>query len=171
MAKKQAQEEHFEEIDVGDELLAWETWEFPPHERSRNWYIIAGVVGVVLIVSAILSGNFLFAIIVLMMGVILLMGHLRRPERITMHVTTLGLVLGTEFCRYRDIKDFSIIYDPPDVKLLYVDFHRLSHPLVALPLEGVNPNLLREALLPYIFENLDREEESLTDTLSRVYKL
>ena len=171
MAKTQEEEDYFEEIDVGDELIAWETWEFPPHDRSRNWYIIAGVVGVILIVTAILAGNFLFAIIVLMMGVILLVGHLRQPQRIMIHVTTAGLVIGHEFLRYRDIKDFAIVYDPPDVKILYVDFHHLTHPLVALPLEGVNPNALREALLPYIFENLDREEEALTDTVRRMYKL
>ena len=87
------------------------------------------------------------------------------------HLTTLGVVMGEEFFRYQDIKDFSIVYNPPDVKLLYLDFHRLIHPLVALPLESANPNAVRDALLPYIFENLEREEEGLTDLVSRVYKL
>jgi len=35
----------------------------------------------------------------------------------------------------------------------------------------VDPNAVRDSLLPYAFENLSREEEALTDMVKRLYKL
>lgn len=159
-----------EELDVGDALISWETWEFPPHQRSRLWYIVMGILCVVLLVYAVFSSNFLFAIVVLMFAVITLVNSIRKPRRLSVHVTTLGIVLGNEFFPYDEMKDFSIVYKPP-VKTLYVDFKNSWKPMASIPLEGIDPNQLREQLLAFVFENLDRDEESLTDTVARLYKL
>ena len=170
-ASKESQEDIVEEIDAGDAYLSWETWEFPPHDRSRRWYIIVSIIGVLLIVYAIFAENYLFAIIVLMMGVILFVNNLRHPDRINVHITNLGVVVGEEFYQYQDLKDFSVVYNPPHAKILYIDFNSVWRPLLAIPLEDVDPNLVRDYLLQYVFENLNREDEGLTDYLSRVYKL
>jgi hypothetical protein len=171
MEKKEVLHGDIQEIDAGEALVSWETWEYPPHERSTKWYIIASLIGIGLIFYSILTANFLFAIIILMMGVIMLVNALRHPDRIEVHITTLGLVVGNEFHSYKEIKDFSLVYEPPDVKLLYVDFNSRIHPLVAIPLEEVNPNDVRASLLPFAFENIEREEETLTDMVRRLYKI
>lgn len=171
MAEKQAIHGNVDEIDAGDELISWETWNFPKHERSKTWYLIAAVIGVALIVYAILTANFLFAIIILMMGIVVLINNLRQPERIMVYITTLGVVVGNEFHSYKEIKDFSIVYEPPEIKILYLDFVSAWHPLIVIPLEDINPNEVRSCLLPYAFENIEREEEALTDLVGRLYKL
>lgn len=175
MAKKEEQtapphNEH-EEIDAGDAYVSWETWEFPPHERSHRWYVLVSIIGVLLIVYAIFAENYLFAIIVLMMGVILFVNNLRHPHRVNVHLTNLGVVVDQHFYRFQDLKDFSVVYDPPNVKLLYIDFKSPWRPLMSIPLEDIDPNVVRDYLLQYVFENLDRESEGLTDYLSRLYKL
>ncbi len=171
MTEKQQLHGHVDEVDAGDELISWETWEFPQHERSKQWYVITAIISVGLIIYAIMTANFVFAIIILMMGVVMLINSLRKPERVRVYITTLGVVVGNEFHSYKEIKDFSIIYEPPDVKILYVDFVSRWHALISVPLEDVNPNDVRASLLPYAFENIEREEESLTDLVSRLYKL
>lgn len=158
-------------IDAGHVQVSWETWEYPPHERSLLWFIVAGILGAALLVYAIISANYLFAIIVLMMGVILLVNGLRHPDRVDVHITDQGVVVGDVFYGFGVIKDFSIIYEPPDVKVLYIDFNNMWQPLLAVPLEDIDPNAVRDSLLPYVFENLRREEETLTDTIRRLYKL
>ncbi|MBT3230575.1 hypothetical protein HN358_02220 [Candidatus Uhrbacteria bacterium] len=164
--------EHDDEIeDVGTPLVSWEAWERPPNDRSRNWYIIASVIGAALLVYCVITANYLFAVIVLMMGVILLMNGLKRPKRVEVHVTDMGIVFGNTYNDFKDIKEFAIVYEPPIVKTLYVDFNSVLRPMISIPLEGVDPNAVREALLPYAFENLEREEETLTDILRRLYKM
>lgn len=170
--EKQEQEEHFEEVeDVGAPLVSWETFERIPHERSKSWYIIASVIGAALLIYAVLTGNFLFAIIILMAGIILVMNGIRHPERIEVHITDLGIVVDNTFHDYKDIKEFALVYEPPMIKTLYVDFNSAFRPMVSIQLDEADPNIIRETLLPYVYENLEREDETLTDLLRRVYKL
>jgi hypothetical protein len=158
-------------LDVGRVLLAWETWEFPPVERSTRWYVIAALLGLGMLVYALLTANFVFALIIVMFAVIMLMRDLKKPARVQAAITSEGIVFNNEFYPYGDIKDFSVIYEPPAVNSLYVGFNSRLTPMLSVPLEDTNPNEVRKQLLPFVFENLDRDGESLTDTLSRVYKL
>jgi len=160
-----------EGVHAGRHLLSWQVDEYPRQVRSGRWYAAACVVAALLIISAIASSNFLFAVIVLMLGVIYLVSTFREPERVDVTVTDGGVVLGPSFYPYRDIKAFSLVYDPPEVKNLYLDFVSGWQPLLTIPLEETDPNALREAILPYCREDLDRSRETLTDALRRRYKL
>ena len=120
---------------------------------------------------AVVTANFLFAVIVLMLGVIILLTTFKEPQRVEVHITTMGIVVGNTFYPYKDVKDFSIVYQPPQTKLLYVGLSSLLHPLLSIPLEEMDPNQVRERILSYALENLERKEESLTDQLRRLYKL
>ena len=172
MENEDSQINAFEDgIDVGRVLLAWETWEFPPVERSTGWYVIAAAAGLGMLIYALLTANFVFALIIVMFAVILLMRDLKKPARIQVAITTDGIAFNNEFYPYGDIKDFSVIYEPPAVSSLYLDFNSRLSPMMSIPLEDADPNVVRAQLLPFIFENLDRDGESLTDALSRVYKL
>ncbi len=159
-----------ETIDAGAPMMSWEAWDFPRTERSKRWYIIASILGLFLILYALFTNNFIFGVIILMFAVIMLMQDLKKPARLAVHVTTKGLVFGNEFYKFEDIRDFSLTYDPPHINTLYVTFHGGLNPMISIGLEDLNPNEIRQLLLPFIFENLEREGESLTDVLHRVYK-
>jgi hypothetical protein len=159
-----------EGFDAGQILLSWETWDLPPVERSTRWYAISAVIGLGMIIYSLLTANFLFALIIVMFAVILLMRDLRKPTRVTMAITTEGIAYHHDFFPYKTIRDFAIIYEPP-VSNLYISFKSRVTPTLSISLEDLDPNIVREQLLPFVFENLDRDNESLTDTLSRVYKL
>ena len=160
----------FNPDDLGEVLVEWEVDEYPTHNRSRIWYIVAGLIGFSLIVYAVITSNFLFAVIILMCGVITLLSIFVKPERISIVITTTGIVVGDIYYDFLSIRDFSIVYDPPDVKNLYLDFYAFSHPMITVPLEEVDPNIVRENLLIFCRENLDRIEEHLTDVVRRLYK-
>ncbi len=169
MAKKNKEEPEL--IGFGNKLIGWEVDEYDRHERGLRWYILATIIGVALIVYAIMTSNFLFAVIILMIGVIIFLSSIREPHRIQVQITDNGIVIGQTFHPYKTIKDFAIVYDPPEVKVLYLDFFSVWRPLMSIPLEDTDPNTVRDALLPYCIENLERTEESLTDLVSRLYKL
>ena len=156
---------------MGRRLISWHVDEYRRQERSRLWYIVAAILGFVLIIYAIATSNFLFAVIILMIGIITLISSFKEPDAIEVIITTTGIVIGNDYYEYKKIKDFSIVYEPPEVKLLYLDFHSPWHPLVSVPLEDVDPNVVREQLLPFTQEDLNRNEEHLTDVLQRLYKL
>jgi hypothetical protein len=167
---EQSTETEAQAVRLGRSLVSWETDEYPRYARSKRWYIIASVIAAACIIYAVATANFLFAVIVLMFGVITLIGQFQEPGRIEIVVTTTGIVIGDSYYAYKGVKDFSIIYDPP-IKMLYVAFQTAWQPMLAIPLEDTDPNVLRESLLPYCIENLARSEERLTDVFRRVYKL
>jgi len=156
---------------AGRRLVSWHVDEYKQHERSRLWYIIASLFGTALIIYAIATANFLFAVIVLMSGIIILISGFRDPGQIDVIITSTGIVIGEGFHEYKAVRDFSIVYEPPETKFLYFEFHSPFEPTVAVPLEDVDPNVVREVLLPYCLENLDRREERLTEVVQRLYKL
>lgn len=168
---QQSAEPEEEHVDAGEPLVSWETWEFLPIERGARWYLVASLLGVFLIVYGIATSNPLFSLIILMIGVMMFVNGARKPKRIMVHVTTGGVVVGEHFYPYDTLKDFSIIYKPPEATILYIDFKSWTSPLQRIELESVNPIAVREALLPVLPENYQREDELLTDLVKRVYKL
>jgi hypothetical protein len=160
-----------ETIDAGDILLSWDTWEYPPIERSGRWYAFATVGGLFCLVYAMFTANYIFAVIVVMFAIIIMMRDMRKPDPTQVYITTEGLVFLDRLYLFKEIRDFSITYDPPTVKNLYLTFNVGMRPMLSIPLEEANPNLVRASLLPFVYENLARDGETLTDTLRRVYKL
>ena len=161
----------FNPDELGQPIVEWDVDEYPQHIRSRLWYVLAGLVSVGLVIYSVATSNFLFAIIILMGSVLMLLSIFMKPARIPVVITSTGIIIGDLYYDYQAVKDFSIVYDPPEVKILYLDFYALTHPLIAVPLEDVDPNIIRENLLTFCQENLRRNEEGLTDLVRRVYKL
>ncbi|HBD05443.1 TPA: hypothetical protein DCZ32_03215 [Candidatus Uhrbacteria bacterium] len=163
--------EKFQQEAFGRPILSWEVDEYRKHERSTAWFVISGIIGAILLVISIVTANYLFALIILMVGLLTFISSFKNPERVDVSITTTGVVIGGDFYQYKELRDFSIVYEPPEIKLLYVDFKSNLHPTVSIPLEEIDPNKAREALLPYVIENLERDKESLTDMMSRLYKI
>jgi len=157
--------------EFGKVLAAWQVDEFPNHDRSRAWYVLGAIGAVALIIYAIFTANFLFAVIILLAGLITLLSTFQPPEKIDVAITSTGVIVGDHYHTFKEVKDFSIAYEPPTIKILYLDFHSPWVPLASIPLEDIDPNYIRECLLPFCLENLERSEETLTDYVRRLYKL
>ena len=160
----------------GKRLMSWGIPEIDHYERSRRWYIVAGVIAVALVVFALFIGdggraNPLFALIIILGAVIVFARHMIGVEMVDFAIHEDGIALGRQFFPYREMTNFYIIYQPPTVKRLYIMFRSVSQPRISVPLNDVNPVKVREALLDYLDEDLEKEQEALTDSLSRTLKL
>jgi len=156
--------------DRGQVLYEWRFREFPKYDRTRQWYFWGGVVTLGFLTLAIMTGNYLFGLIILMLSGIALMLH-RSDNEIVFSLTEEGIFLNKRFHDYKSIRSFFIIYEPPQVKTLYFEPRSILNPRIPVPLEDQNPVTIRETLLQYLQENLDREEEPFTDQIGRMFKL
>ena len=156
--------------DQGDPVLGWLVDEYERHERGPVWYAALILAGAGLILYALVVQNFLFAIIIVMFGVIIGLSTLRDPDRILFQVTTRGISVGHLFVPYKALKDFWIVYEPPYVKSLYIEHKNDLTPRIVVPIEDADPVEIRRALLDYLDEN-GKAEEPLGDLLGRVLKL
>lgn len=167
----QTQENSSSIQDFGNTLLQWKFPEYEEHERGILWYVMAGIISASFLTYAIIVSNFLFAIIVVIVDLIILIQINRRPDRVDFKITDEGIVIGTSFTPYTNISKFWIIYNPPKVKTLYINFKSTIRPDITIPLENKNPLRVREMLMKFIEEDLEKEDESNSEQIRKFLKL
>jgi len=153
------------------ELISWEFHEFDPRPRSNSWYIWYGIIIAALVIYSIVTSNYLFAIILVLFSLIIFLQNWRRPDKLLFSIKGQGIQIGNQFYRMNEIEDFWIAYQPPNVEMVYFSFKASWRPVLGIPLENNNPLQVREILLEYLPENLDRESEPLPDAMARILKL
>jgi len=159
-------------IDLGDEIVGWETPEYEKHERTKLWYIIAIVTALLLLLFAFLTANFLFAVIIIIVSLVIILHDSREPDMIKVSLTDEGVIVGRKFYDYDELKNFSIVYKPrQDVKNLYFEFKSAIKPRLSIPLGDMNPLSIRKNLLKYLEEDLERTDQPLSESLAKIFKL
>lgn len=155
----------------GRAVLSWDTPEYEEHERGRLWYVVAGIIIALLLIFCVYTANLLFALIIVITSFVIILQHTRRPERYKFAITGSGIVIGDNFYPYEDLDSFWIAYSPPEVKKVYFTFKSSFKPEIYVHLEDQNPLLVRDTLLDYLDEDLEREDETTSDQLRRFLRL
>lgn len=159
-----------EDTEAG-EHIAWESYDRPAHDRGRTWHILMPLAAVLLLIYAVLSANFLFAFIIILFALITYLASLGEPERIRFAVTDGGIVVGTQRIPFKDIRRFWFIYEPPQVKRLYLETTSWIQPRISVELDHIDPNDVRTTLGRFVKEDLTETEEPFSDFISRKLKL
>jgi len=160
-----------QKVDTGKVLASWKFPEFNKYTRPHSWYMTAGTAVALLFIFSLATANLLFAIIIFFAVVIFIMNQRREPKTLTCQITEEGLLIDDLLYVWGEIKDFWIAYEPPHVKTLYFNFNTWHLPRLPIPLSEQDPVTLREMLLEYIDEDLEREGEPISDSIGRSLKL
>lgn len=160
-----------EDTTIGDVMYEWKIPEYKQHNRGPWWIIIMSTLGLILIGYGIWTGNFLFTLVIMLAGIVLFLQHHEDPIKVPFAITSLGIVIGNKFYSFNELDAFFIIYEPPEVKKLFFETDSKLKPLIAIPLKDQNPVKIRHYLRDYLPEDLDKEEEPLSETISRHWKL
>lgn len=153
------------------EIISWNFDEYDPEPRSNAWYVWFGIVLAGFLVQALVTANFLFAIILLLFAITLFLQKWRKPAKLHFGIAPSGVTIADQFHRMSELKEFWIAYNPPKVKVLYLQFESSFKPLIGIPLDVMDPLQVREILLEFLPENLDKEDEPFPDALSRIMRL
>ncbi len=159
-------------IHRGAILMQWDFPEYIKYDRGPVWFAVATLVGGGLLIWAMIDGNFLFALMIILVAFIILTHH--RSEPLTLHFTLYerGLQIGDAYYHHRDVEKFAVVYDPPFVKTLYImPKNAVLRQEIPIPLKDQDPVDVRNILLDYLAEDLEREEENYYETLNRMFKL
>lgn len=160
-----------DKLIIGEILHSWRIKEYERHERPTAWYVLMGVLGALLVGYGIFSGNFLFALIVVLFAIILFLQSHQEPSEFPFCVTELGVCVNNRFYPYSELGKFYLIYNPPDVKMLFIDTLSPLRPALRIPLNDDDPNAVRHTLRGYLQEDVEKEEEPFGDMLARRWKI
>ncbi|MFH1744626.1 MAG: hypothetical protein ABH881_00455 [bacterium] len=158
--------------DYGKTIFAWNVPEFEKHERSKKWYIVASILAIILLFFAFFTNNFTFAVIIILASLIMILHDGQEPMSAGFKIAEEGIVIGKNFYDYDEIKNFSIVYKPNvGVKNIYFEFKSSFRPRLSVPLNNENPLPIRENLLKYLTEDLERTDRPLSEELANFFKL
>lgn len=170
--------------DNNSQYLRWTVPEYKKHDRSRNWYIIAFIFALICLFFSFFSfngwqpvflgasSNFLFALIIVLAGIVLIINDSRAPIMINVELGPEGVKVGSTFYDYDEIKNFAVLYKPKQsLKNLYFEFKSSMRPRLSLPLRRLDALTVRNFLIRYLSENLERTEAPLSEQLTKLLKL
>ncbi len=165
-------EKNEQNINFGNEIESWVVPEYDKHERSKKWYIFAISVSILLLAFALLTSNFLFAVIVVIAAIVIILNDGREPERVKVSITGQGILVGKKFYDYDKLKNFSVIFKPQEqTRNIYFEFKFSFKQRLSIPLENKDPLQIREILLKYLPEDLERTNAPLSEGLAKLFKL
>jgi len=169
MANIQEKKEE-ENQDYGEIFFGWKFSEFPHYQRERKWYVWGAIIVIILLIYSFLTINFLFGLITIMAALIILLFQ-RNNNEVEFKITEDGILINKKLFAYKNLKNFYIIYNPPEVKTLYFEPKSILNPRIPIALEKQNPVAIREVLRQYLEEDLEREDEPVSEQISRIFKL
>ncbi len=165
---QQELQKHFSD-HVGDVKLVWETHEYDQPQRGLVWHIVAGAIAAGLLIYAVVDGNFLFGVMIVVIAFLIALRSLRKPDLLLIAITNRGIVLHDRFYDFESMESFWIIYEPPAVTDIGITFTSKWRPELLISLQNTNPLHVRKLLSQYLVE--EERKESLSSALGRVLKI
>jgi hypothetical protein len=163
--------EFLDEMMNAQDVFVWEAPSWEDHDRGPRWHLWMFLVVIVLTGYAIFTANYLFAFIILLTAVILILADNPDPHPVLVQIGHNGIVYHGQLFQFNEIHDFSIIYHPPHVKVLYLQPKNLARPRLRISLEEEDPIAIRTHLKNYVDENLKLRDEHLSHIIARLLKL
>ncbi len=147
-------------------LLEWEGREYEHQPKSADWYWALGIVGVASAVAAILFGNFLFAILILIAVITIALHAAKEPPLHRFQLLETGLIIGEDFHPFEEMNSFAVLEDidgklPP---VLSIKTEKWYAPHLVIPLDGVDAELIYSYFLHHVDE--DDHKPTFTDLVA-----
>lgn len=156
-----------EDVNIGKILHEWNVTEYEQHQRNLFWYVFMVIIGVFLIGYALITGNFLFAIVIVLFAIIIFLQSQQKPYTIPFRITVNGVVVNNRFYPYSEFDNFYVIYHPPEVKSLFLETSSNMRPKIRVPIEDIDPNEIRFTLREFMIEDVEKESEPFSDMIAR----
>jgi len=130
--------------------LEWDGHEYEHKERSSDWFWAVGIITASVILTSIILGNIIFAILILISAFALLLFINRPPETIHVVIDERGVTKGPVRYPFDTLHSFYIDVDHPHKKII-LRSEKMLMPLIIVPLgESIDPEELEEILLKFI---------------------
>lgn len=149
------------------EKLEWSALEYEEKERSRDWFWALGIIVVTSSVAAIIFGNYFFAVLLFLSGLLLGFFAIKKPDSISYELNNQGLKIRTRLYPYENIKSFWVQIDMTgEMKLkptLFVKTERVFMPILSITIDDNIAEDIRSIMLSKnVVEEEMKEHASLS---------
>ncbi len=168
MEEEKLQQEQQEKPNV---LFEFSFPSYEKHRRGTRWYVVAIIVASAFIIYALITANFLFAVLVVIISFIIFLHDLREPTQHSCFLTEAGVCIDDDFHPYSSFEGFWMVFEPPRIKNLYLDFNGILRSYISIPLGDADPVEVRRWMRRVVMENLEHNDEPFGEQIGRLFKI
>lgn len=150
-------------ILMEERILEWKAREITGRRRGPDWYWILGIVAVTMGLLAILFGNILFAVVIIVGTFAIILSVAREHEEHHFKLSDDGLQIGSHLYPFENMESFSIVeYIDPEVSpTLSIQTTSILAPHLLISLENVDPVEVYEILDDHI--DMEEHRDTIID--------
>ena len=154
-----------------DVFFEWEAEGYLFEERSSDWYWALGIIAVAAAIAAVLFGNLILGLLIMVAAGTLALSALKRPRVHRFQITESGVMIDENLYDYDRIISFSILeyIDPTIPPALSLRTHYLLAPHLLIPIVGHDPLEIYEFFAEHIEEG--RHDESPIERIIELLRL
>ena len=144
------------------------SWEAPEHfyvEKKPDWYWTVGIITVALATVAIILGNIITGIFVLVAAAALVLHATHPPRDIYHEINDRGIMINNRFYPFLSLESFWIPHDEFPAKII-IKSRKMFMPFIIIFIDNIDPEEVREVMLRYIAET-EHHEHLLHHLLER----
>ena len=152
-------------MEINNATYAWETPEYHFTPKRVEWFWALGIITGGGALSAILLGNYLFTVFIVLSAAILTIFAVRHPKELRYEINPEGVAAGTTFYPYSSLESFSLTKGEFGNRLLLIS-KRFFMPMTVIPLGEEDPYVIRgiiedflpesEHVEPFLFQLAER---------------
>lgn len=131
--------------------IVWSALEHEYEHKDPDWFWAIGIIAISIAVVSVISGNTLFALLVLLSAVILFMHAIKKPRMIQVEIHEQGILLDNTPFPYDILESFFII-EHKDKPRIILKSKKIFIPYIVVPLEEEKQTEIREYLLRHLPE-------------------
>lgn len=134
--------------------LTWQALEYHHETKTVDWFWAVGIIAVCIAITAVIYGDVLFGILVLIGAGSLAIYAVREPELISFELNEKGVLIERKMYPYATLESFWVeehhnVHRHP--KLL-IKSQKITMPLIVIPIDEVHPDNVRRFLLNFLQE-------------------
>lgn len=172
MQKKKVNKKHHASDDhaFDKSVISWTAQEYIKMEKGVLWFVIAGLIAILLIVYSLKQGSWTFAGAVFAAIIAYSIHDRNNPGKIKIILSEIGIKIGHHKIPYSHMKAFWLVYHPPFIQTLNIRTTDAFIPDITIQLAGKDPAKIRQHLIKQIPE-WEGKQENFMDSLARFLKL
>jgi hypothetical protein len=113
--------------------LSWTALEYEERERSADWFWALGVIVMAVSLAAIIYGNYFFALLIIISGVLLGFFATKTPDAISYEITDKGIQINKRLFPFKELRSFFVQREPKH--MLFIKTGRIFMPIFSIPIE------------------------------------
>jgi hypothetical protein len=140
--------------------LEWSAFEYHYHPKTADWYWAVGIIVVSIVITSIIFNDLMFAIFSVVGAFALCVFASKKPPLLTCKITDRGVALNDVLYPYSTLESFWVedhahiaeLHNPHHIPKMFLKSKRFFVPFITVPIDALDPEVIRESLRTYLPE-------------------